>query len=1426
MGVQSYQRAAEVELWSRNQCSSDCSYSAEAWPVGPENIAVDDSGYVYGKSQEHAFFGIVTCSGGEESPWEYAMYGGGASRYRYCPPGFTMQDGLCRRPRVAECAGNCPVGGPIVAYAQEKRFQHLDLMGVSGLTLERHYSSQSLFGLEKAISSFGPMWASNWDHALRVAPDRVDAVRANGRVFTFKRSGSEWNLLGGGQAFLRLDAGGTWTLSPSQGVWEHYDSDGRLLIVDDIATGERFVLDYDASGGLISVSDKYGRGIEFVRQAFEGGDRIIEARLGAQSVFYEYDQDTSEPRLVRSYDHIGSRYEYLYAEAGLSPQPFPDYRNGNRYLLTGVLDAEGNRISTVTYDPYGMAVISESAEGVNGYHFGYSQESVDITIPGGAWIRRRFEDAGYQIRPTGDDKHCPLCGPSYKSILYDTAGRIWQVADFNEGTTQFGYDPTGLETNRVQAVGTSVQRVTETDHDPVWRLPVERRVYGLGNVLASKSAWTYNTRGQALTQVRTDPATSATRTTTTTYCEQADIGLGVCPLLGLVLSVDGPRTDVNDITTYTYRMADASGCASSPTTCTYRKGDLWKVTNVLGQVTEVLKYDGAGRVLSTKDPNGVVTDLEYHPRGWLTARKERGPNNAVETDDLITRIEYWPTGLVKQVTQPDGAFTAYAYDAAHRLTGIADNAGNTIQYTLDNAGNRTREDTKDAIGTLKRTLSRVYDQLGQLQTLLDAQSNPTAFTYDANGNTETVTDALGRETDNAYDPLNRLKRTLQDVGGIEAEVAFEYDALDNLTRVTDPKGLDTAYAYNGLGELTHLTSPDTGITTYTHDSAGNRASQTDARGKLTTYAYDALNRLTGVAYATTSLNAVYTYDTHQSVCPTDERFPKGRLVKMKDGSGTTQYCYDRFGRRVRKVQTSNGQGLILRYAYTPAGQVQSLTYPDGTVVDYVRNALGQVTEVGSTRPGHPRQVVLEQAGYLPFGPVTGWSYGNGRGLVRSHDQDYRPTAIHDPATGGLDLGFGYDVVGNLDSLGTAAGPTPAVTFDYDALNRLTHSRDGTSQAARETYSYDPTGNRTGKTDSAGTLAYTYPSNSHRLTKVGTVARSHDAAGNTTAIGGTARQFVYDATGRMSQAKQGGVVKMNYRYNGRGEQVRRYLGTDNTYTLYDEQGRWLGDYDNSGAPIQQAIWLDDLPVGLLAGTGQQLHYVEPDHLGTPRSVIDPIRNVAVWRWELEGEAFGNSLPDEDPDNDSTDFVLDLRFPGQRYDGASGLNYNYFRDYEPATGRYVQSDPIGLEGGWSTYSYTQGMPLDAHDRYGLIFERCPDGSVSRFNFRNGRSYCPADKYEPPQSPNGCDGNWELLNDRIMAPGIFETFICKCRWVCRKCDGGSDGLVDTYGTPIANPGGYGAERTPRRQGFGPPRLIVTPDQCVCSPPEGGKKDCTQCK
>ncbi|WP_420008376.1 RHS repeat-associated core domain-containing protein [Xanthomonas sacchari] len=1173
--------------------------------------------------------------------------------------------------------GNSGMRGNPCDVKTGEKFQTERDLDLGWVTLTRYYHS----GIALNTGGFGPGWTFSHSLHLTIQGDTLGLIEGSGYAVPFRKLGSEYRAANASGERIVAN-GDQWVLYRQDAIYT-FDAKGKLVsrMAED---GSGWVYGYNTRGRLQSIASLQGRSIELV-YADDNDDALITGIVsgGVQLASYGYDQQ----RLASVTYADGHSRIYHYEDTR-----FPRH-------LTGVTTEDGQRFSTFAYDEVGRAISSQHAGGIDGINLAYSAAGTRVTDALGDVNDYTMTEAGGAspkvatvARTDGTLQY------SYNDQSSDFRRRLSSVTDRRGIQTQHSY----AEATE-NGVAVNIHTVREAVGQPQERTTTKRTAAGSNRLLSVQTggrtvSYSYNDRLQPVQMTSSDTATGKQRTITYSYCEAADVSAtdSTCPILGLPKTVDGARTDVNDITRFTYYPTDDSACATSPTTCPHRKGDLWKVTNALGQVTEYLAYDGAGRVLSAKDGNGVVTDYTYHPRGWLTSSKVRGSDDSSESDDRITAIDYWPTGLVKQVTQPDGAFTRFTYDAAHRLTGIADNAGNTIHYTLDNAGNRLKEDTKDASGTLKRTLSRIYNQLGQLATQATAQGDPTDFGYDGNGNTKTVTDALGHATQNDYDPLNRLARTLQDVGGIAAETKFGYDALDNLTKVTDPKGLDTTYAYNGLGDLTKLTSPDTGSTTYTYDSAGNRATQTDARNIKTSYGYDALNRLTQVTYPTTSLNVSYTYDVSQSTCASGETYGVGRLTRMQDGSGSTDYCYDRFGDLVRKVQTTNGKVFVVRYAYTKAGQLSRLTYPDGAVVDYVRNAQGQTTEVGVTPPGGTRQVLLNQATYYPFGPVAGWTYGNGRPMQRVLDQDYRPLAVNDTRSDGLAVGFAFDPVGNLSALTAPGNTAPVIKLDYDPLGRLTAFKDGPTDTVIDGYSYDATGNRLSAKVNTTTQTYTYPTTSHRLSSVAGTARNYDAAGNTTAIGGTAVQYVYGANGRLTQVKRSGTTVANYAYNGRGEQVRR-VGKTNVYTLYDESGHWLGDYDNNGAVVQQAIWLDDLPVGVLAKT--TLRYVQPDHLGTPRAVIDPVRDVAIWRWDLKGEAFGATAPDQDPDKDGAAFVFDMRFPGQRYDALSGLNQNYFRDYEPGTGRYVQSDPIGLQGGIGTFIYAQSRPASAIDFYGL-------------------------------------------------------------------------------------------------------------------------------
>ncbi|WP_422491637.1 phospholipase effector Tle1 domain-containing protein, partial [Endozoicomonas sp. ALE010] len=129
-----------------------------------------------------------------------------------------------------------------------------------------------------------------------------------------------------------------------------------------------------------------------------------------------------------------------------------------------------------------------------------------------------------------------------------------------------------------------------------------------------------------------------------------------------------------------------------------------------------------------------------------------------------------------------------------------------------------------------------------------------------------------------------------------------------------------------------------------------------------------------------------------------------------------------------------------------------------------------------------------------------------------------------------------------------------------------------------------------------------------------------------------------------------------------------------------------------------LWLNRVPVAMADDSkGQQITYLHTDHLNTPRKATNDQQTI-VWQWN--SDAFGMGLANQDPDGDGKETEINLRFAGQYYDHESGLFYNYHRYYDPETGRYSQSDPIGLRGGINTYAYVNSNPLVSTDPLGLF------------------------------------------------------------------------------------------------------------------------------
>lgn len=601
------------------------------------------------------------------------------------------------------------------------------------------------------------------------------------------------------------------------------------------------------------------------------------------------------------------------------------------------------------------------------------------------------------------------------------------------------------------------------------------------------------------------------------------------------------------------------------------------------------------------------------------------------------------------------------------------------------------------------------------------------YQHDSMGNLTQVTDPLTNITNFSYDPLLRVKQHMQPVpspGVARPTTNFNYDGLDQPSAVLDPRTLTTTYSSNGLGNQSTVASPDTGTTSRTYDSVGNVLTSTDARGKVTTYTYDALNRVTSIAF-TTGAPTMFKYDGEASGAPN----AIGRLTRMSDESGQTVYNYDQMGRVLGKVQSSvSAAGTVSRtvgYAYNSNGQLTAMTYPSGNRVIYGYDAAGHISKItlnpagsnGSTDTGMAT-ALLDQISYAPFGPVLGWVWGNNSEAApnvytRTVDLDGRlttyPLGNLSAATPAVLRTVNYDAASRVTSI-THKGNANASLYDqryaYDGLDRLVTFNDNTGS---QTYAYDANGNRTLFTVGTSSFVNTISAASNRLSAstgpYPAKSNQYDAAGNLTADGTTS--FTYSDRGRLKSSTGAGGAT-SYLYNGLGQRVSKtgtLVPTGGNEYVYDERGHLLGEYDASGEVVQETVFLDDLPVAVLKPSttegselGTSVYYVYTDHINTPRVITEASTGNTVWNW-TNTDPFGLAGPNENPDGGGV-FIYNPRFPGQLFDRETNTHYNYFRDYDPQTGRYVQSDPIGLEGGINTYGYVGGNPISRTDPLGLL------------------------------------------------------------------------------------------------------------------------------
>ncbi|MCU7886525.1 MAG: RHS domain-containing protein, partial [Candidatus Thiodiazotropha sp. (ex Lucinoma annulata)] len=315
------------------------------------------------------------------------------------------------------------------------------------------------------------------------------------------------------------------------------------------------------------------------------------------------------------------------------------------------------------------------------------------------------------------------------------------------------------------------------------------------------------------------------------------------------------------------------------------------------------------------------------------------------------------------------------------------------------------------------------------------------------------------------------------------------------------------------------------------------------------------------------------------------------------------------------------------------------------------------------------------------------------------DNLLRPTRIltEDPGQNPLlDYQYNYDVTGNIQQKATQ---TKTVDYDYDLLQRLTEAAattqpgTGEPQVEIEGWQYDPNGNRTQDNLNPGSWVYGL---NDRLQASPVASYGYDQAGNTISKteGGIVTHYRYNAEGRLARIEDASQILIaEYLYDPLGRRIRKQTQSEIIYFHYADEGL-VGEIDEAGNPIRlygfqpDSIWTTD---PIYQKTAQGYAYYQNDHLGMPQQLIQK-NGAKVWGGEFR--AFGELV------TESGTWGNRLRFPGQYFDQETGNYYNYFRDYDPTSGRYVQEDPVGLYAGLNTYNYVSANPIVNGDPEGLI------------------------------------------------------------------------------------------------------------------------------
>lgn len=528
-----------------------------------------------------------------------------------------------------------------------------------------------------------------------------------------------------------------------------------------------------------------------------------------------------------------------------------------------------------------------------------------------------------------------------------------------------------------------------------------------------------------------------------------------------------------------------------------------------------------------------------------------------------------------------------------------------------------------------------------------------------------------------------------------------YDAFGNLLVQTHTElnvAYTTRYTYDAGNRVSSITYPDGRVVSTPRDALGRITDvSTSVNGTAATIASARSFRPDGLLLGQrfgNGLDEVRQYDlqgrlTYQSLGSADTRLydydANGNLKTLQSLPLVGVYGYDALDRLSQDQRTTTAT-TSSSFTYDANGNRQSENL--GTY-SYLANSnrlsttpTGGITldAAGNTLSDGTRSYTYNNAGHLSTVAGAGYSYNAQR--LRSRK-----------IVGSVGTVYHYDLSGNLIAESDTAGVLRRsyVWADGQALAQI----EPVTTLPPDMIVDNPQATFTGTWATATSIAGFYGTNYRTNTK----GTGKDKAVWSVNVSTTGTYQVYarwvaasahasNAPFTVKHSTGSQTIAVNQRTSGgQWMLLGSYAftaGTAGSVTLTDKA---------NGKVIADAIKLVATSGGT---TSEVVRYLHSDHLNTPRLATNATAQV-VWGWE--GTAFGETYPNEDSDGDGKLTTINLRFAGQYYDGESGLHYNWNRYYDPRLGRYITSDPIGLDGGLNTYTYVANNPLSFVDPLGL-------------------------------------------------------------------------------------------------------------------------------